>query len=362
MLLRIGVIAMSFSVVLVLMVAVIVAFRNKPAEVVEAEPVTSAQAPKSGPEPGPRGKMLTIPSQEPEPQPEQPGATPEPEPASASVRKSAASAAPDSSPAPEPTPPPHTGASFAVLCDLSHQGADDPIVVPGKPGVSHRHSFFGNVSTDAHATRENLRKVGKTTCTRPGDTSAYWMPTVKWNGRELGPNRAVFYYRAGGKHHKQVRPFPAGLKVATAANKLVSWRCGGPANGRLSKTPPNRCKSGELGVRVIFPDCSNGRLNSANHRSHMAFSSRSNGDKIKRCPESHPRPVPGLTINATFPIPSDRKGKVALSSGKPSSMHADFFNTWDQEKLRALVKRCINEVPPSKRRPEKCRAPSAPPR
>jgi hypothetical protein len=91
----------------------------------------------------------------------------------------------------------------------------------------------------------------------------------------------------------------------------------------------------------------------------MAFSTRRDGSKPKRCPASHPRPVPVLTINASFPIPSGRKGKVTLSSGKPSSMHADFFNAWDQEKLGVLVKSCINEVAPSKRRPEKCRAPAA---
>jgi hypothetical protein len=154
--------------------------------------------------------------------------------------------------------PTHTGASFAVRCDLSHRGADDPIVVPGKHGVAHRHSFFGNVSTDAHSTRKNLRRAGKTTCTRPADTAAYWMPTVKVNGRELKANCAIFYYRAGGKNHERVRPFPAGLKVVTASNKLDSWRCGRAANGRSSKPPPTECKSGVLGVRVIFPTAPTG--------------------------------------------------------------------------------------------------------
>ena len=54
-----------------------------------------------------------------------------------------------------------------------------------------------------------------TTCTRPLDKAGYWMPTVKWNGQTINPDRAVFYYRAGGKDHKKVKPFEAGLKMIT---------------------------------------------------------------------------------------------------------------------------------------------------
>jgi hypothetical protein len=37
-------------------------------------------------------------------------------------------------------------------------------------------------------------------------------------------------------------------------------------------------------------------------------------------------------------------------------MHADFWNTWRQEGLKALVFRCINKVPPSRPRPAECQA------
>jgi orotate phosphoribosyltransferase len=61
-------------------------------------------------------------------------------------------------------------------------------------------------------------------------------------------------------------------------------------------------------------------------------------------------------MNVTFDIPARQRGKVTLSSGGASTIHADFFNAWNQEALAALVKRCINQVPPSKPRPEVCRA------
>lgn len=90
-----------------------------------------------------------------------------------------------------------------------------------------------------------------------------------------------------------------------------------------------------------------------------------------RCPRSRPVPVPSLTMNVTFPIPRGTPGEVTLSSGHASSMHADFVNAWDQNAplnlnppdgrsfggLNALVKHCINGVPPSKPRPKECQSP-----
>jgi hypothetical protein len=244
------------------------------------------------------------------------------------------------------------GASFAVRCDFSHRNLDDPIAHPGEEGAAHSHDFFGNTSTDAYSTYESLLAAG-TTCTRPNDTAAYWIPTVSWNGEELYSNRAVFYYRAGGKNHTQVRAHPARLKVIAASEKHISWRCGRIDNGGGTRKPPTRCDNGELGVRIVFPDCSNGKIDSADHRSHMAYSRPIDG-KV-RCPKSYPRPVPVLTMNVTFPIPARERGKVTVSSA-PMPMHADFFNAWNQEVLAALVKRCINNVPPWKPRPKECRA------
>jgi hypothetical protein len=256
------------------------------------------------------------------------------------------------------------GASFAVRCDFSHRAPDDPIVHPGMPGMAHSHDFFGNTSTSADSTHDSL--LGQeTTCTRPEDTAAYWLPTVSWGGVEVDSNRAVFYYRAGGKDHKKVKPFPAGLKIIAGNEKRVTWRCGRLDNGGGSQNPPSGCDNGELGVRVIFPDCldvaRNGEPlldNERDHRSHMAYSRRIDGRV--RCPRSHPRPVPVLTMNVTFDLP-EPSGNVTLSSGGASTMHADFFNAWDQEELDRLVVNCINKVPPSKPRPDDCQANPPPP-
>jgi hypothetical protein len=242
------------------------------------------------------------------------------------------------------------GASFSVRCDFSHRASDDPIAHFGHPGAAHSHDFFGNRSTKARSTYSSMLANG-TTCLHKADKAAYWMPTVTWNGETINSNRAVFYYRAGGKDHTKVKPFPAGLKVVP--NSHISWRCGRTDNGGGQNRPPGRCSNRMLGVRIIFPDCSNGKLDSYNHRAHMAYSRRIGGEV--RCPRSHPIPVPALTMNVSFPLPTSR-GPARLSSGMPSTMHADFWNTWRQEALKTKVFRCINKVPPSRPRPAECRS------
>jgi hypothetical protein len=135
---------------------------------------------------------------------------------------------------------------------------------------------------------------------------------------------------------------------------IVRWYCGTDDTIAGSKDPPKSCKSGMLGVRITFPDCYNGLDDPIDHRAHMARSVlQSDGTRL--CPETHPIPVPTLVLNANFPIPRT-SGRVTLSSGAASTMHADFWNTWDQAELERLVVECINNGTPSDPHPEQCRS------
>ena len=69
------------------------------------------------------------------------------------------------------------GVNFVENCRFSHQAPDDPIVFPGKPGASHQHTFVGSRTTNAFSTFGSLRS-GRTTCARPDDTAAYWVPAL----------------------------------------------------------------------------------------------------------------------------------------------------------------------------------------
>jgi hypothetical protein len=100
------------------------------------------------------------------------------------------------------------------------------------------------------------------------------------------------------------------------------------------------------------------------HRTHMVFGDRST-EPYSTCPETHPIQVPSLRVILTFPIPSTT-GHVTLSErdheglltdqGSPTHMHADFWNTWQQDDLRFLVRECINNYPHATGRPEVCTA------
>ena len=246
--------------------------------------------------------------------------------------------------------------SFSVMCAFSHRNNDDPIVYPGKQGAAHSHDFFGNYTTRFDSTYTSLRNAtipkdtDGTNCTRAEDKSAYWIPTVKWNNTVLDADIGIVYYRSGNKDHKTVQPFPKGLKVVTAPNNNVSWRCEG---GAYSKTPPTQCSNGQLNVRITFPDCSNGKVDSADHRSHLTHSKLGSDGTTRVCPSTHPTPIPQLSLTLRYDIPTT-SGTVSLSSGTASTMHSDFFDAWDRKTLESLVADCIRGVGPSDTRPDKC--------
>ena len=247
--------------------------------------------------------------------------------------------------------------AFAVRCEFSHRNSDDPIVHPGKLGAAHSHDFFSNRSTNYLSTYNSLRAAG-TTCLNPADKSAYWIPTLSWNGNVLKPRAGIFYYRGNRLDPATVQAPPAGLKVVP--NTHVRWQCVIDGGGAFTAEPPTKCSSRQLHVRVLFPDCSNGDLDTDStysnndHRSHMTYSTRPAGSTYNQCPQTHPVTVPMLVATIKFNLPSTR-GNVTLSSGGPSTMHADFFNAWNQTVLEDLVATCIRGCDPSQPTlPDKC--------
>jgi len=231
---------------------------------------------------------------------------------------------------------------FVVECAFSHVAPDDPIVYPGRSGASHLHVFFGNTSVTASSKAEDL--VGAdTTCDNSLDTAAYWAPALLRAGEPIEPVEAVAYYRAGfGVDPRSVEPYPSGLAMiagdAAALEpqpvEVVSWSCG---TGALREVTPPECPLGEgLVLRVVFPDCWDGRsLDSPGHRAHVRYSSRG------LCPDSHPVPVPQLTFTVDFGDVGDVAG-LTLASGDLTTGHADFVNSWDQDRLESEIRQCLH--------------------
>jgi hypothetical protein len=237
------------------------------------------------------------------------------------------------------------GTTFTSLCQFSHRNFDDLIVSPGRPGVSHDHTYVGNTSTNAHSTLESLG-AARTTCHRDADTAAYWEPTLlDPRGHAVEPVRTVIYYR-----RRTIQPsvaFPPGLRMvagdhfATGPQRpgVTSWDCG--FSGSYVETPHiPRCPPGRrtmLALHVRFPNCWNGRdLDSPDHKSHMTYATGG------LCPASHPVEVPSISINLRYPVRGGRG--YELSSGGQYTGHADFFNSWDQQEHERLVANCLNRL------------------
>lgn len=225
------------------------------------------------------------------------------------------------------------GPYFLVVCRFSHRNNDDPIVHPGRPGLSHNHTFFGNRSTNASSTLSSLRE-SSTSCGIRADTAAYWVPTLYEDGRPVNPLVILAYYTK--LTPEPMRPFPAGLKIVAGnadavraqSMRVTYWSCGSPDVGRRSSTVP-LCSDDEfLNLHVLFPSCWDGRrLDSADHQGHMAYA------VAGRCPRSHPVAFPTLAVAVIYP--SVGAGSM-LSSGRFAG-HADFFNAWDQDALVSRV-------------------------
>jgi hypothetical protein len=229
---------------------------------------------------------------------------------------------------------------FITVCKFSHFGPNDPIVFPRHPSMSHDHSFFGNVTTNAYTTLSTLRR-GATTCQRPEDTASYWAPTLLLGDKRVDPVEADVYYRRSTL--ARVRPFPPGLKIV-AGNSLarkpqnlhvVFWNCSTePTNA--SVTPPS-CATPSLHVHVRFPNCWDGtRVDSPDHKSHMAYSEKG------RCPRTHPVAVPQIMLIIQYPIADEKP--LQLASFGVFSGHADFFNGWQQSELKRLTDYCLNAL------------------
>jgi hypothetical protein len=227
---------------------------------------------------------------------------------------------------------------FHVSCTFSHAKKDDPIVYPADPGASHLHDFFGNESTDAFSTYVSMR-AAETSCGFRADTSGYWFPALlRPDGSVVAPKGMTAYYFAAG----HVTAPPKNLRIIAGGDtdklRISGYTCGG---GTPTSSMPMNCGSAWLKGAIVFPSCWDGRRNdSADHRRHMAYPTG------RGCPDDHPVQLPKIVLHITYGVHDARGFTLAsdmmMGMTHGMSLHADFWNTWDQSVLEHEVDVCLN--------------------
>jgi len=305
-----------------------------------APPATTTPAPTAKPDGSATAVLTTAPPGR--------GGTPARTPSSAGA---GAEPAPDVPPVPPAGTKPIPGgavrvAEFVAECVFSHRLPDDPIVFPGLPGGSHSHDFFGNAVTNATTNLGDLRGGG-TNCEPRVDLSSYWAPTLYVGGRPVPPDTATFYYLGEGVSREvtqRIQPMPLGLKVVAGnaratsdADSRARWSCLHAGHVGASKNFVTCPPGTKLETYLDFPQCWDGRHLYAPNSAHMAY------PQADRCPASHPVPVPKLRMVLRYPVNGD-PATFRLASGSGLTMHADFFNAWNESELARRVRDCVNRI------------------
>jgi len=263
-------------------------------------------------------------------------------------------------------------AGWFQRCSVTKTGNFDPIVFPGTPPpVGHRHLFFGSTAISHDTSSPGQLQAGSSTClfeagtkaatTFPefgangGNFSSYWIPDLLVrNGTWAGAKQLNAYYRKGASSidPHTVKSFPSGLKMLIRdrnnSRTDVRWFCSGLTEGNngIYRESPYDCDPNTaqkyVSVRITFPQCGNGRLDSADHISHMVFAGE-NG-----CPSTHPNKFVRLSITVKYATSLGANAKLAIVDGgdpahadPATGFHADYFEAWQPNTLEFFVDRCI---------------------
>ena len=248
------------------------------------------------------------------------------------------------------------------MCENGHRRtwhSTTPSSIPGQPGRSHLHAFFGNTGVDANSTAASIAGSGNSTC-RGGtvNRTAYWAPAIidTKDGTPVKPeSRDQLLQDRISRHRAGSRPADAGRLANVAGDSTASAPTGGgvaifncfdPSTGQGPKTVelPTTCPVGNtIWATVVFPQCWDGvHLDSPDHKSHMAYPV--NGG----CPATHPVPFPEVTLNFAYTVTDAaalarwRLASDNYDSRIPAgySLHADWFNGWKPEIIEAFIRNC----------------------
>jgi len=260
---------------------------------------------------------------------------------------------------------------------------DDSIIAPGKIGGSmHGHENFGNTLGNGKSNYLSLRTTGESTCHNKINRSHYWMPWMQNAKGEIVRSKLMtLYYKRWAKSDpdclrkarngcvdlsngfRAISGYdPARLGQKQPENDNHAWRCNANlGNDQISEYRDTidaavaDCKVDKYGkVEVIgsvaFGDCWNGKLDSQDHRSHLARSSYGSWG-YEKCPAGYDYVIPALTEQVTFEIlkgdgplrlSCDVMGDKSVAGGV--CLHADYREAWSPWALQRIHDVCINQI------------------
>lgn len=238
--------------------------------------------------------------------------------------------------------------SVKFPCKTTGTATLDPIVVPNGGPSEHEHLFAGNVgvSQGVHDYDEAIQQA--TTCKFTGDTAGYWVPTLRTSSGALVPAKVIVYY---DRMSQPITAFPPDFGMvwgsvrglfSSKQRSYYGWNC-----DNTEPLQPNfanvDCRgmgdNAVVTLRTFSPYCWDGvDPGVRNYGNHVSYPT--GYPKNQDCAAGDVA-LPRLRVNFNFQTQYIPDGVFAsddaagVSHG--ASAHADFWNTWDQGKLEALV-------------------------
>ena len=193
--------------------------------------------------------------------------------------------------------------------------------------------------------------AGETTCRVPSDTAGYWAPAGV-RERRAGQARRHAHLLPGSRPPGRSGRSPRDCRWWAATrrpNRPARTRTCRGAAGRPRACPPRTRTRRTTAGRGPSTGSSTGssRRSTSRAAGTAPASARrtSRTRRVARARRGSGNVIPKLSERVHYGVmnPLGLDGTLAfqLSSGPAYSMHADFWNTWDQERLDQLVADCL---------------------